>query len=139
MLFRSLLLFDVDNFRQINSRWGHAAGDRLLLDLCDLCRSVLREQDYAGRLGDGEFALLLINRDAREALAEAEALRLAVTHLPGVHSHSDFALHISGGLTGLADGDRQFNDLLHRAEQALHLAKSNGRNQIARLLAASPA
>jgi diguanylate cyclase (GGDEF)-like protein len=131
----ALLLFDVDNFRQINSRWGHAAGDRLLADLCDLCRSVLREQDYAGRLGDGEFALLLVNRDAQDALREAEALRLAVMRLPGVHSHSDFSLHISGGLTGLGSEDHGFGDLLQRAEQALHLAKSNGRNQIARLMA----
>jgi len=135
----ALLLFDVDNFRQINSRWGHAAGDRLLLNLCDLCRSFLREQDYAGRLGDGEFALLLVNRDSQDALQEAEALRLAVTRLPGVHSHSDFALHISGGLTGLGSDDRSFEDLLHRAVQALHLAKSNGRNQIARLMAGSEA
>jgi len=133
----ALLLFDVDNFRQINSRWGHAAGDRLLLDLCDLCRSFLREQDYAGRLGDGEFALLLVNRASQDALHEADALRLAVTHLPGVHSHSDFALHISGGLTGLGNEDRSFEDLLHRAVHALHLAKSNGRNQIARLMAGS--
>jgi diguanylate cyclase (GGDEF)-like protein len=133
----ALLLFDVDNFRQVNSRWGHAAGDRLLLDLCDLCRSFLREQDYAGRLGDGEFALLLVNRVAQDALQEAEALRLAVTRLPGVHSHSDFILHISGGLTGRGSEDRGFGDLLHRAEQALHLAKSNGRNQIARLMAGS--
>jgi len=135
----ALLLFDVDNFRQINSRWGHAAGDRLLLNLCDLCRSFLREQDYAGRLGDGEFALLLVNRDSQDALQEAEALRLAVTRLPGVHSHSDFALHISGGLTGLGSDDRSFEDLLHRAVQALHLAKSNGRSQIARLMAGSEA
>ena len=132
----ALLLFDVDNFRQINSRWGHAAGDRLLLDLCDLCRGFLREQDYAGRLGDGEFALLLVNQDPQTALQVAEDLRLAVTRLPGVHSHSDFALHISGGLTALAPADHRFDDLLQRAVRALHLAKSNGRNQIARLMAA---
>jgi len=131
----ALLLFDVDNFRQINSRWGHAAGDRLLQDLCDLCRSFLREQDYAGRLGDGEFGLLLVNQDPQRALALADELRLAVSRLPGVHSHSDFDLHISGGLTALAASDRSFDDLLQRAVQALHLAKSNGRNQIARLMA----
>jgi diguanylate cyclase (GGDEF)-like protein len=131
----ALLLFDIDNFRQINSRWGHAAGDRLLQDLCALCRSFLKEQDYAGRLGDGEFALLLVNRDPQVALQAAEELRLAVTRLPGVHSHSDFALHISGGLTALAPADHTFDDLLQRAVRALHLAKSNGRNQIARLMA----
>ena len=135
----ALLLFDVDNFRQINSRWGHAAGDRLLLDLCKLCHNFLREQDFAGRLGDGEFALLLVGRDPQQSLCLAEELRLAVRRMPGVHSHSDFSLHISGGLTDLGDDDGSFEDLLHRAGQALHLAKANGRNQIARLLGSSQA
>jgi PleD family two-component response regulator len=59
----------------------------------------------------------------------------AVTTMPGQHRQSDFQLHISGGLTGLSEGDRQIEDLLHRAEQALSLAKGNGRNQIASLFA----
>ncbi|MFM9089872.1 MAG: diguanylate cyclase [Cyanobium sp.] len=129
----SLLLFDIDNFRAINNRWGHHAGDELMADLCKMGRQFLREQDFAGRLGDGEFALLLVDASPQEALATAETLRQAVTTMPGVHSHSDLRLHISGGLTSLGPQDGGFYPLLHRAEQALHLAKSNGRNQIATL------
>lgn len=129
----SLLLFDIDNFRAINNRWGHHAGDNVLADLCQMARQFLCEKDFAGRLGDGEFALLLVDTPAQDALVTAEALRHAVTTMPGVHSHSDLPLHISGGLTGLGSEDHGFNDLLRRAEQALHLAKSNGRNQIATL------
>jgi diguanylate cyclase (GGDEF)-like protein len=127
----SLLLYDIDNFRTINNRWGHHAGDDVLADLCKMGRQFLREKDFAGRLGDGEFALLLVETSAEAALETAETLRHAVSTMPGVHNHSDVQLHISGGLTSLGPHDASFEDLLRRAEQALHLAKSNGRNQIA--------
>ncbi|MFN9621628.1 MAG: diguanylate cyclase [Cyanobacteriota bacterium] len=129
----SLLLYDVDNFRTINNRWGHQAGDNMLADLCKMSRQFLKEKDFAGRLGDGEFALLLVDSSREDALNTAETLRHAVSTMPGVHSHSDVRLHISGGLTGLGPRDQGFEDLLQRGEQALHLAKSNGRNQIASL------
>jgi diguanylate cyclase (GGDEF)-like protein len=129
----SLFCFDIDNFRQINQRWGHHAGDQVLHDLSRLAISFLREQDYAGRMGDGEFALLLIDSDHAAALAIAEQLRLATSTMPGIHSHSDVKLRLSGGLTSLGSTEQSFTDLLHRAERALELAKSNGRNQIASL------
>jgi diguanylate cyclase (GGDEF)-like protein len=131
----SLLLFDIDNLRQVNSRWGHEAGDRLLVDLVRLGRGFLREQDYAARLGDGEFALLLIGLDADAAVGLAEALRQAAAEMLGVWSHSDWQLHLSAGVTCRGSGDRRFDDLMLRGEQALQLAKSNGRNQTASLLA----
>ena len=130
----SLLCFDIDNLRQVNSRWGHPAGDKLLLDLVTLSRSYLREVDFAARLGDGEFALLLVGMDHEQAMGLAEHLRQAVATLPGVYSHTDFQLHISGGLTSLGFADHSFADLMQRAAKALELAKSNGRNQIASLL-----
>jgi diguanylate cyclase (GGDEF)-like protein len=127
----SLFCFDIDNFRQVNHRWGHHAGDKVLHDLARLLGDAMRDRDYAGRLGDGEFALLLVDCDPDEARARAEGLRLAVSAMPGVHTHSDVKLHISGGLTCLAPVDRRFEDLLLRADRAMQLARSNGRNQIA--------
>ncbi|MFM9110157.1 MAG: GGDEF domain-containing protein, partial [Prochlorococcaceae cyanobacterium] len=131
----ALLCIDIDNFRQINSRWGHQAGDGVLLDLCRLGTSFLREQDLAGRLGDEEFALLMMNTDAAAAMALAERLRLAVAAMQGVHSHSDVRLRISGGLTVAEAHDPDFAAVVRRADRALELAKSNGRDQIASLLA----
>ncbi len=131
----SLVLFDIDDFRQINNRWGHQAGDAVLLHLCQLGGTFLREQDFAGRMGDGEFALLLVDTGSDAALALAERLRRAAMAMPGIYSHSDYHLHISGGVTSLAVSDRSFGDLVHRADRALGLAKGNGRNQIASLLA----
>ena len=133
----ALLLFDVDNFRVINNRWGHQAGDQVLVDLCQLGCQFLREQDFAGRLDNGAFALLLVDQGPDGAMAVAEGLRQAVCTMPGVFTHSELRLHISGGLSVLAAGDGCFYDLLRRSEQALQLAKGNGRNQIASLLAES--
>lgn len=130
----SLLTIDIDNFRQINQRWGHLAGDQVLLDLCQLCRRYLNEQDYLARLGDEQFALLLVGRDHEAATVLAEELRAAINAMPGVFSHSDYQLHISGGLTSLGSGDHQFGELVLRADRALELAKGNGRDQIAALL-----
>jgi diguanylate cyclase (GGDEF)-like protein len=129
----SLLCFDIDNLRQVNSRWGHPAGDKLLQDLVNLSRTYLREVDFAARLGDGEFALLLVGMDHDQAMALADNLRQAVAAIPGVYSHTDFQLHISGGLTSLGSADHSFAELMQRAAKALELAKSNGRNQIASL------
>jgi diguanylate cyclase (GGDEF)-like protein len=133
----SLLCFDIDDFRRINRRWGHHAGDGVLRDLGRLVGSFLREEDFAGRLGDGEFGLLLVGRDRNEALSVAEGLRREVPRMAGVHAHSDVRLHISGGLTSMGKDDRTFTDLLQRADRALELAKGNGRDQIACLFEGS--
>jgi diguanylate cyclase (GGDEF)-like protein len=127
----ALFCFDLDQFRRINDRWGHHVGDELLVHLRQLLDRLRREQDFAGRLGDGEFALLLPGIDDERALALAERLRREVGVLPGPHRHSDVTLHISGGLTSLGPSDRSFSDLLRRADRALQLAKANGRDQIA--------
>jgi diguanylate cyclase (GGDEF)-like protein len=130
----ALLCLDIDNLRMVNGRWGHATGDQLLCALVALLSSRLREQDYLARLGDGEFALLLVGLKADQTLVLAEQLREAVAQLPGAYNQAGHQLHISGGLTCLAESDRRIEDLLRRADQALALAKSNGRNQIASLL-----
>lgn len=132
----SLLNIDIDDFRQINNRWGHEAGDQVLRDLCRLCHSRLAEADLFGRVGDEEFSLLLVGRDSGEAMALAETIRADVAAMGGVFSHSGYQTHISGGLTALAPSDRGFVDLFYRADEALYLAKGNGRDQIAAVMGA---
>ncbi|MEB3168048.1 MAG: sensor domain-containing diguanylate cyclase, partial [Synechococcaceae cyanobacterium] len=130
----ALVLLDVDNLRQVNSRWGHQAGDQLLADLVQLVQGSLREQDYAARLGDSEIALLLVGLDADAALALAESLRQAALGLVGTWSHSDWQLQLSGGISAQGRHDQDFSALLQRAERALFVAKGNGRRQITVLL-----
>jgi diguanylate cyclase (GGDEF)-like protein len=129
----ALINVDIDNFRQVNNRWGHEAGDQVLLDFASLCRQFVKEGDVIARIGDEEFGLLLIDCDGDQATSIAETLRQAVVHMPGVFTHSEYRLHISGGVTDLDPSDGGFVDLFHRAAKALELAKNNGRNQITRL------
>jgi diguanylate cyclase (GGDEF)-like protein len=132
----ALICLDIDNFRQINNRWGHPAGDQVLLDFSHLCKRFVREQDFIARLGDEEFVILLIGQSGESALEIAESIRDATGRMSGVFSHSGYHLHISGGVSALAHDDTSFGDLVGRAEQALELAKTNGRNQIATLFGA---
>mgnify|MGYP006276061183 FL=1 len=130
----SLFNFDIDDFRQINNRWGHQAGDRVLLDVCRLASQAISSDDLFGRIGDEEFSILLVNADLGRALQLAEQVRSRVGSLRGVFDRSDYQPRISGGITCLAASDQGFDDLFYRADQALYLAKGNGRNQIASLV-----
>jgi diguanylate cyclase (GGDEF)-like protein len=130
----SLLTFDIDNFRQINMRWGHEAGDQVLIDLVSLCQNLVDADDLMARIYDEEFCLLIVGKDDQAALAIAELVRLSATEMQGVFSTSEYKIQISGGISSLSPSDQRFEDLYDRAEQAMLLAKNNGRNQIARLL-----
>ncbi|MFZ9317612.1 MAG: GGDEF domain-containing protein [Vulcanococcus sp.] len=129
-----LLNVDIDDFRQINNRWGHQAGDRVLLDVCQTIQQRLKPEDLFGRIGDEEFAILFVNCNVADAMHLAEEIRLDIAGMPGVFHHSDYHPYISGGLTSLSPADQAFSDLFYRADQALYLAKGNGRNQIARVI-----
>ncbi|WP_246833820.1 sensor domain-containing diguanylate cyclase [Synechococcus sp. CB0101] len=130
----ALFNFDIDDFRQINMRWGHQAGDQVLLDLCAVVQKQLGHEDLFGRIGDEEFSVLLVNASMTRAMALAESIRQAIAAMRGVFDQSDYHPNISGGITALADTDQSFADLFYRADQALYLAKGNGRNQVASLL-----
>jgi diguanylate cyclase (GGDEF)-like protein len=131
----ALLLIDIDQFSRINNRWGHQAGDQVLRDVAEVCRSQRRAQDLVGRLRDDQFAMLMVNTDPEAAMERAEAVRSAIAELTGVFSTREGGLYVSGGLTELTPADRRIEDLLGRAGQALLLAQSSGeRHQIARLV-----
>jgi diguanylate cyclase (GGDEF)-like protein len=124
----SLVMLDLDLFKQLNDSHGHAAGDRALKHVAELCRQLLRESDVAGRIGGEEFALVLANTDAAGALQLAERLRerLAGSATP------DWP---AGGLTasfGVAQhqaSDATLEIWFARADQALYVAKHGGRNR----------
>jgi diguanylate cyclase (GGDEF)-like protein len=94
----------------------------------------LGHEDLFGRIGDEEFSVLLVNASITRANQLAEGIRQAIGGMRGIFDHSDYHPNISGGITALADSDQSFADLFYRADQALYLAKGNGRNQVASLL-----
>ncbi|QJE01772.1 GGDEF domain-containing protein [Massilia forsythiae] len=133
----SLLLFDVDHFKRINDTHGHAAGDRVLVEIVARTGALLRSRDLGGRLGGEEFAVLLPATAADTALHTAERLRAAlqcVAHDPSVERGADDAAAAIGytvsiGVATLAPGET-VADLLSRADTALYAAKAAGRNRV---------
>jgi diguanylate cyclase (GGDEF)-like protein len=126
----SMLLLDLDGFKQVNDQFGHAAGDAALRTVTDALRRHLRPGDHLGRYGGEEFAVILPGADAVEAKTVAERLRAAVAA-----AHPDWApnaapLTLSGGIAFATPERSDFSQLLVRADQALYRAKHAGRNRI---------
>lgn len=126
----SLLMLDVDHFKEVNDTLGHQAGDIVLRDVASALRRTLRAFDVCCRIGGEEFVVILPASDARRGMRSAERIRVAVQALR-VNVRADEALKItiSGGLATLRDAD-SVGDFLHRADDALYRAKHGGRDRM---------
>jgi len=131
----SLLMLDIDHFKHINDRLGHAAGDYVLGLLARKLHASVRSADVAARMGGEEFLLILSEMALPEAAQLAERLRIQVAALPLFWEGEPFAVSISLGLTQAGKGENDFHAMLERADAALYQAKESGRN---RLVVASP-
>ena len=121
------LLLDVDHFKQVNDRLGHAFGDQVLVEIAARCRSALRAGDVLARLGGEEFAVLLPGQDTANTAAVAERLRSAIAGAPIGGTPDGHLVTISiGGACAMAGGS--IEELLARADTALYAAKSGGRD-----------
>jgi len=121
----ALLLLDIDHFKLINDRLGHATGDRALRLVGQSIQEALRDSDLAVRLGGDEFALLLQGATLQQAMQVAERVVLQVQHQAPVH-HLPL-LSLSFGLVAWRDTE-PLDDALHRADRALYEAKRQGRS-----------
>jgi diguanylate cyclase (GGDEF)-like protein len=126
----TLLLFDLDRFKEINDRLGHAAGDQVLQAFARSATATLGSDVLFGRIGGEEFASLLPVGDFGEAIAVADRVRRnfaeAVAHL----SDRGLAPTVSVGVTLGLDAKTEVEDLLVVADKALYRAKANGRNRV---------
>jgi diguanylate cyclase (GGDEF)-like protein len=123
-----LISFDIDHFKQVNDRFGHLAGDRVLVEVVEVCRSVLRDCDVISRLGGEEFGVLLPGATAKSALGVAERLRQAIENARP--SEIDVPVTASFGVTLLEQSDQGLTDPLRRADEALYRSKAAGRNRV---------
>lgn len=124
----SLLILDIDNFKQVNDTFGHEAGDQLIIKFGDALKHCLRNSDFIARLGGDEFCVLFPFTPLERAQELAERLRAkmpeSVELIPGVTQK----LSWSGGLSEYSREDKQENEALARADAALLEAKRGGRN-----------
>jgi diguanylate cyclase (GGDEF)-like protein/PAS domain S-box-containing protein len=125
----SILMMDIDHFKQINDTFGHAAGDEVLRQFALTCSTVLRQHDVLGRLGGEEFAAFLPETGIEGARITAERLRITVANLRIPWNTQTLQFTISVGVTSLHNQEN-FDAALHRADQALYEAKAKGRNRV---------
>jgi diguanylate cyclase (GGDEF)-like protein len=128
----SIVLCDLDHFKGINDRWGHAAGDEVLRFFGSLLLKRLRASDQVGRIGGEEFLLVLPETSGREAVIVAEALRKNLeTALIAIETAPEpIAAACCFGVAQLAERDANGGSLLARADVALYRAKAEGRNRV---------
>ncbi|PXW96606.1 diguanylate cyclase (GGDEF)-like protein [Sphaerotilus hippei] len=130
----SLMLIDVDHFKQVNDRHGHQAGDRVLVEVARRCRDTLRAGDLIARFGGEEFIVLLPSTPQAAAAALAEHLRRAVARaplaLPDEARPPSLHLTVSIGLVAQATPHQTLDTLIRRADEALYAAKRAGRDRV---------
>jgi diguanylate cyclase len=128
----ALLLLDIDNFKQVNDQYGHPVGDRVLMALVQRCRTLIRQDDLLARYGGEEFVVVLHGASLRQGLKKARTICKEVAGvryaIDAQHPHETIAFTVSIGVSVLQHGDT-VEDVIKRADQALYVAKRQGKNR----------
>lgn len=126
----SVLIFDIDFFKQFNEDFGHLVGDDLLKKVAQLVSETMRSRDVFARLGGEEFVAILPSSD----LSHAKAIAVRVLEKIAEYNFAELAVNrnitLSLGVASLKDDLTEFDDILHAADLAMYQAKAQGRNQI---------
>ena len=132
----SMVLVDLDHFKAINDTFGHPTGDAVLASFARTITGVVREVDVVGRLGGEEFAILLPDTGATEAMQAAERMRHALAESRLQVRGKELRYSASFGVAAFVESELSLDEFLARADAALYLAKAQGRNRV--VLAATP-
>lgn len=126
----SVLMLDLDHFKQINDCHGHATGDLVLKEFVETVKPEIRASDCFARMGGEEFAVLLPQSNLGSARQLAERLCRAVAALTFKSPQGEFSVTVSIGVAVLGDKDASPEHLINRADRCLYAAKSEGRNRV---------
>ena len=126
----SIVLLDLDHFKNINDHFGHSVGDQVLVNVAKCLANNLRDRDMIGRFGGEEFILLLPNTTPAQAQNVAERCRLAIGELKFTsEDHQEFSISASFGISSTLSADEP-HLIISQADQALYAVKASGRNQV---------
>jgi diguanylate cyclase (GGDEF)-like protein len=128
----TLMMLDIDHFKSINDRHGHAVGDQVLRQFARTLQDQLHDEELLARLGGEEFVIVLPGLAPEQAKFTAERLRRAVQDMHTAQGDARLQITVSIGLAGCAGGEfaPSLDELLARADQALYRAKAHGRNRV---------
>lgn len=131
--FLSLIMFDIDHFKLYNDTYGHQAGDTCLKIVAAYVKEIIKAPHLVARYGGEEFAVILIEKNDADAIRIAERIRVVVESLRISHQASKKDKIVTVSLGVATQGHMYFNtkeELIETADQALYLAKKNGRNRV---------
>ncbi len=127
----SVIMMDIDNFKQVNDKFGHGTGDMVLKKIAQIFLKNLRQVDTIGRIGGEEFLLLLPNSDSSEAKLMAERIRAEISKNDfGMPAGEKIRITVSMGVAEVSGKDKDIYRIINRADQALYEAKASGGNSV---------
>jgi len=125
------MTIDIDHFKYINDKFGHPAGDQVLIEVAKQLKNSLRKIDILARIGGEEFSILLPETSATDGLKLAERLRIEQSDLSIIGDwQGEIKLSVSIGVSSFLSDDESFNTMFSRADQALYQAKNYSRNKV---------
>jgi diguanylate cyclase (GGDEF)-like protein len=125
----SVIIFDIDNFKEVNDTYGHLAGDAVLVEVARMIRKGVRGIDSVGRYGGEEFLVILPETDGAAATVIGDRLREKVAETLFIHNGKTISVSVSGGVASYRDG-RDAGKLIGLADENLYKAKNEGKNLV---------
>ena len=125
----SAIYLDIDRFKELNDRFGHAQGDQILTELVIRIQSQLRDMDIFARYGGDEFVILIPDANLDQALEISERIRKTIADTPFHVEESEYSLYSSIGVAQIKPED-DFSSLLDRADRCMYCSKQKGQNQV---------
>ena len=125
----SILMIDIDDFKSINDKYGHAAGDSVLTGVAGAIKKEIREFDVLGRYGGDEFLIGLVHTGLKEALVAARRIRMTIAGVNLIPDYPEIRITVSIGAKSL-NSEMTLDELIGKADDKLYEAKNEGKNQV---------
>lgn len=122
-------MVDIDHFKSVNDTYGHPTGDRVIKSIARLLKQRLRQEDFVGRYGGEEFAIIMPDTDGPAAIQVLDRIREAFAQIRQRNGDTEFSVTFSSGVAAYP-GYAKASELGNAADQALYRAKREGRNRI---------
>jgi len=126
----SIIMFDIDYFKNVNDTYGHEAGDRVLQGIAKCVGGVLRKTDFFARYGGEEFIILMPQTDLRKSIKVGEKLRETIQNTEFLYESNKVPITVSVGITEVKPSDTEYKTIFNRVDSYMYKAKERGRNAV---------